>query len=174
MSYSYYTTPRSLDTLLDDADLCSDSNNYRTAETAAAVDNLLHSVSSKFAESQTDPGVQTFSALHGNRAAKTGTATGVVQLLLPIRTFKHRTGRTGFVRSFIVVDEHAQQLNADVWRYKFVAWNEQAKTLNVELNHTYRFSHFKMKPVKGNCDYPGQDEHELHLTPISTIDEVTA
>ena len=174
MSYSYYTPTRNLDALLDDVASCSDSTVYRAADTTAAVDSLLHSASTKFIESHSDPGVQSFSALPGNRAARTGTIIGVVQLLLPLHTFKHRNGRAGFVQSFIVVDKHAQRLNSDVWRYKIVAWNEQAKNLNVELNRTYRFNHFKMKPVKGNCDYPGQDEHELHLTSISTITEVTA
>ena len=51
---------------------------------------------------------------------------------------------------------------------------EQAKNLIVETNHVYRFEHFKVKPAKGNCSYPGQDNYEIHLTPISTIVEVTA
>ena len=174
MSYSYYTPTRSLETLLDDVPSCSDSTVYRAAETAAAVDSLLHSASTKFMDSRSDSNVQTFSALPGNRAARTGTVIGDVQLILPLHTFKHRNGRPGFVQSFIVVDKHAQQLNSDVWRYKIVAWNEQAKNLNIEMNRTYRFNHFKMKPVKGNCDYPGQDEHELHLTSISTVTEVMA
>ena len=139
MSYSYYASAaptRSLETLLEDVDPCSDSNVYRTADTTA-VDSLIHSASTKFLDSHSDPGVQSFSALHGNRATRTGTIIGVVQLILPLHTFKHRNGRSGFVQSLIVVDTHAQRLNSDVWRYKIVVWNEQAKNLNVELNCMY-------------------------------------
>ena len=71
------------------------------------------------------------------------------------------------VQSIIVIDPLAKRLNSDVWRYKIVVWGEQAKNLNVEVGRTYRFEHFKMKPVKGNCDYPGQDKFAIHLTPIS-------
>ena len=99
MSYSYYASAaptRSLETLLEDVDPCSDSNVYRTADTtAAAVDSLIHSASTKFLDSHSDPGVQSVSALHGNRAARTGTIIGVVQLILPLHTFKHRNGRPG-------------------------------------------------------------------------------
>ena len=174
MSYSYYASAaptRSLETLLEDVDPCSDSNVYRTADTTAAND-VHQSASAKFLDSFSDSAVQSFPALHVNRAARTGTIIGVVQLILPPHTFKQRNGRPGFVQSIIVVDFHAQRLNADVWRYKIVLWNEQAKNLSVELNCTYRFNHFKLKPVKGNCEYPGQDEYEVHLTSISTITEV--
>ena len=73
------------------------------------------------------------------------------------------------VQSFIVVDPLAKRLNSDVWRYKIVAWDDQAKNLNIETSRTYRFEHFKMKPTKWNSDYPGQDKLEVHLTSISTI-----
>ena len=47
------------------------------------------------------------------------------------------------------------------------------KNLNIEMNHVYHFKHLKMKPAKGNSNYPGQDRYEIHLTPISTIVDVT-
>ena len=111
MSYSYYTPTQSLETLLDDVPSCSDSNVYRASDTAAAVDSLLHSASTKFIDSRSNPSVQTFSALPGNRAARTGTIIGEVELILPLHTLKHRNGRPGFVQSFIVVDSYAQRLN---------------------------------------------------------------
>ena len=89
-------------------------------------------------------------------------------------TFVRRNGMPSAVQSIIVVDTLAKSLNSDVWRYKIVAWDEQVKTLCVETNRVYRFEHFKMKLAKGNCDYPGQDAYDIHLTPISTIVEVTA
>ena len=92
---------------------------------------------------------------------------------MPLHSFVQRNGLPGTVQSFIVVDALAKRLNSDVWRYKIVAWDEQAKNLNIETNRVYRFEHFKMKPAKGNCNYPGQDKYEIHLTPISTIVDVT-
>ena len=158
MSYSYYASDapaRSLESVLEDDAPCSGSNVYQIADTTAG-GGLLREASKKFMNLQSNPEFQTFSALHGNRAARTGTITGVVRLILPQHTFTQRNGRPGFVQSFIVVDSYAQRLNSDVWRFKIVVWNEQAKNLNIELNRVYRFDHFKMKPVKGNCEYPGQ------------------
>ena len=66
-----------------------------------------------------------------------------------------------------------KRLNSDVWRYKIVAWNEQAKNLNVETNRVYRFDHVKMNPMKGYSKYPGQGDYEVHLTQTSTITEVS-
>ena len=54
--------------------------------------------------------------------------TGVVRLILPRHMLTQRNGRPGFVQTFIVVDSFAQRLNSDVWRFKIVVWNEQAKT----------------------------------------------
>ena len=115
-----------------------------------------------------------FSVLHTNPTKQNGLLTGVVRLILPPHLFVQRNGVPGMVQSFIVVDSSAKRLNSDVWRYKIVAWNDQAKNLNIETNRVYHFEHFKMKPAKGNCNYPGQDNYEIHLTPISTIFEVTA
>ena len=110
-----------------------------------------------------------FSALHSNPAKQNGVITGVVRLILEPHSFVRRNGTAGMVQSIIVVDPLAKRLNSDVWRYKIVAWNEQAKNLNIEVGRTYRFEHFKMKSTKWNCGYPGQDKFEVHLTPISTI-----
>ena len=95
--------------------------------------------------------------------------TGVVRLILSPHSFVRRNGATGMVQSFIVVDSLAKRQNSDVWRYKIVAWDDQAKNLTVETGRTYRFEHFKMKPTKWNSGYPGQDNIEVHLTSISTI-----
>ena len=174
MNYSYYAEDaqsQSLEALLENVGSCSNSKAYRPADTAVG-SGAHQSASAKFLDSLSDSAIQSFPPLHVNRAARTGTIIGVVQLILPPHTFKQRNGRPGFVQSIIVVDFHAQRLNADVWRYKIVFWNEQAKNLSVELNRTYRFNHFKLKSVKGNCEYPGQDEYEVHLTSISTITEV--
>ena len=128
---------------------------------------MIHKASKSF----TAP-TNTFSVLHSNPAAQTGVITGAVRLILPCCTFTQRNGRPGFVQTFIIVDTLAQRLNSEVWRYKIVAWNEQAKNLNIELNHVYRFAHFKMKSVKGNSYYPGQVDLAVHLTAFSTITEV--
>ena len=108
-----------------------------------------------------------------NSARQNGVITGAVRLILPPHSFTRRNGATSTVQSFIVVDTLAKRLNSDVWRYKIVAWDEQAKNLNIETNRVYRFEHFKMKPAKGNSSYPDQDSYEVHLTPISTIVDVT-
>ena len=110
-----------------------------------------------------------FSALHANPAKKNGVITAVVKLILEPHAFTTRNGDDGVVQSIIVIDPLAKRLNSEVWRYKIVVWNEQVKNLNVEVGRTYRFEHFKMKPSKWNCGYPGQDKFEVHLTPISTI-----
>ena len=110
-----------------------------------------------FTGSQSNPGVRTFSVLHSNPAAQTGMITGAARLILPCHTFTQWNGRPGFVQTFIVVNTLAQRLSSAVCRFKIVAWNKQAKKLNFELNHVYRNDHFKMKSVKGNSGYPGQD-----------------
>ena len=148
MSYSYFASDelaRSLESNTEDDDVCSGSNVYQNAVTSAG-ERVLREASKSF---QSNPDVRTFSALHSNPAAQTGMITGVVQLILPCHTFAQRNGKPGFVQMFIVVDTLAQKLNSDVWRFKIVVWNEQAKYLNIELNRVYRFDHFKMKPVKG-------------------------
>ena len=130
MSYSYYATAapaRSLEAILKDDAACSDSSVYRTADTSA-VDNLLHAASKKFIDSHSTADAQTFLALHGNRAVQTGMITGIVRLILPRHTFTQRNGRPGFVQTFIIVNLLAERLNSDVWRFKIVVWNEQAKT----------------------------------------------
>ena len=108
-----------------------------------------------------------------NSARQNGVITGAVRLILPPHSFTRRNWATGTVQSFIVVDTLAKRLNSDVWRYKIVAWDEQAKNLNIETNRVYRFDHFKMKPMKGNSSYHGQDGYEMHLTALSTITEVS-
>ena len=113
------------------------------------------------------------SPLHANPAKKNGVITGTVRLILPSHSFTRINGTTGTVQTFIVVDTFAKRMNSDVWRYKIVAWNEQAKNLSVERGRTYRFEHFKMKPAKGNFSYPGQDNYEVHLSSISTIVDVS-
>ena len=170
MSYSYFANEaptRSLESILEDVAPCSTSNVYQNM-TPNPGDRILHEASQSF-----NAHTNNFSALHSNPAIQTGIITGVVRLILPPHSFTQRNGKPGNVQSFIVVDTFAQRLNSDVWRYKIVAWNEQAKNLNIETNHMYRFDHFKMKPVKGNSKYPGQDDYEAHLTSISTITEVT-
>ena len=111
--------------------------------------------------------------IFANPALQNGVLTGVVRLIMSPHLFIQRNGLPGTVTSFIIVDTLAKRLNSDVWRYKIVAWDEQAKNLNIETNRVYRFEHFKMKPAKGNCNYPGQDNYEIHLSPISTIVDVT-
>ena len=115
-----------------------------------------------------------FSRLRVNSARQNRVLTKVVRLIMTPHTFVRRNGMPGAVQSIIVVDTLAKTLNSDVWHYKIVAWDEQVKNLSVEMNRVYRFEHFKVKPAKGNCSYPGQDNYEIHLTPISTIVEVTA
>ena len=115
----------------------------------------------------------TFSPLHSNPTTETGVLTGVVSLILPPNTYTRRDGTSGFVQIFIVVDTMGRRLNSDVWRYKIVAWDEQAKNLNIETNRVYRFEHFKIKPKRGNGRYLGQDDNEVHLTSRSTITEVS-
>ena len=175
MSYSYFASDemaRRLESNTEDDDPCSGSNVYQNAVTTTG-EHILHEASKSYMKSQSNPDIRTFSALHANPAVQTGTITGAVRLILPRHTFTQRNGRPGFVQTFIVVDSFAQRLNSDVWRFKIVVWNEQAKNLNIELNRVYQFDHFKMKPVKGNCEYPGQDDYEVHLTSISTITEVS-
>ena len=170
MSYSYYGNDellRSLETNVDDDDAVHSCEGRTNIYTTAGY-QLIHEASKCF----TAPN-NTFSVLHSNPAAKTGVVTGAVRLILPCRTFTQRNGRPGFVQTFIVVDSLAQRLNSAVWRYKIIVWNEQAKNLNIEMNRVYRFDHFKMKSVKGNSSYPGQDDYKVHLTALSTITKVS-
>ena len=113
------------------------------------------------------------SVLHSNPAKRNGVITGTVRLIFPSHSFTRKNGTTGTIRTFVVADTLAKRMNSDVWRYKIVAWDEQAKNLSVEQGRTYRFEHFKMKPAKGNNSYPGQDNYEVHLSSISTIVDVT-
>ena len=85
---------------------------------------MLHEESKSF---QSNPDVRNFSALDSNPAAQTHMVTCIVRLILPCRTLAQRNGWPGFVQTFIVVDTFAQRLNSDVWCYKIVARNEQAK-----------------------------------------------
>ena len=170
MSYSYFVgdeLARHLESNTEDDDPCSTSNVYQNVAPIPG-DRTLHEASQSFTALN-----NTFSALHGNPAMQTGVITGVVHLILPPHSFTQWNGTPGFVQSFIVVDTFAQRLNSGVWRYKIVVWNEQANNLNIEMNRVYRFDHFKMKPVKGNSSYPGQDNYEVHLSSISTITEVS-
>ena len=174
-SYSYFASDEMtwrLESNTKDNDPHSGSNVYQNAVTTAG-DCILHEASKSDKESQSNPDVRAFSAPHANPALQTGTITGVVRLIFPRHMFTQRNRRPGFVQMFIVVDSFAQRLNSGVWRFKVVVWNEQAKNLNIELNRVYGFDHLKMKPVKGNCEYPVQDDFEVHLTPISTIIKVT-
>ena len=94
MSYSYYAADaptQSLEALLEDVGSCSNSKVYRAADTTAG--NAVHrSASAKFLDSLSDPAVQSFPALHVNRAARTGTIIGIVQLILPLTRSNNATG----------------------------------------------------------------------------------
>jgi hypothetical protein len=113
------------------------------------------------------------STLHSNPAKQIDVITGVVRVILSSYSFVRKNGTTGTVQSFVVVDTLAKNLKSDVWRYKFVAWDEQAKNLPVEQGRTYRFEHMIRQLRTGNFSYPGQDDYEAHLTPKSTIVDVT-
>ena len=113
------------------------------------------------------------STLHSNPAKQIDVITGVVRVILSSNSFVRKNGTTGTVQSFIVVDTLAKRMKSDVWRYKFVAWDEQAKNLSVEQGRTYRFEHMIRQLRKGKFSYPGQDDYEVHLTPKSTIVDVT-
>ena len=113
------------------------ANSYQNA-VAAARDCVLRKVSKTFIRSQSKQNIRTFSAgsinWHDNWC---------YTVMVLWHTFTQRNGKPGFVQMFIVVDTLSQKLNSDVWRYKIVAWNEQAKNLNIEFNHVFRFAHFK-------------------------------
>ena len=94
---------------------------------------------------------------------------GVVSILLPSRSFLYPNGDTGFVQSFIVLDELAKSLGSSIWCYKITAWNTQADNLNMIINRTYHFSKHKLKPLVSKTAYPGQGVFDIHLTPYSTI-----
>ena len=126
---------------------------------------MVNKASTSFAAPTT-----TFSALHSNPTAETGVLTGLVSLILPPKSYTRRDGTSGCVQTFIVEDILGRRLNSDVWRYKIIAWGEQAINLNVETNRVYRFEHFKMKPKSGLGRYPGQDDYDVHLTTRSTRD----
>ena len=172
MSYSHFASDapaRRLESIIKDDDPCSGSNVYQNIDTTTGD---FMKASKSYMKSQSSPVFQTFSALQGNPAVQTGTITGVVQLILPCHMFTQWNGRPGFVQTFIVVNTLAQTLYSDVWCYNIVAWNDQAKNLNIEMNRVYRFAHFKMKSVKENSDHPGQGDYAVHLTALSTITEV--
>ena len=106
MSYLYFASnelARSLESNIEDDDAHSGSNVYQTAVTTAG-ERMLREASKSFMVSQSNPDVRTFSALHSNPVAQTGTITGAVWLILPYHIFAQRNGRPGFVQTFIVVD----------------------------------------------------------------------
>ena len=172
MSYLYYSTnvpAQSLENILDEGKMDTHTANvYQNAPPVTGDWILCDATRSIF------DNISNFSKLRVNSARQNGVLTGVVRLIMRPHTFVRQNGDTGTVQSIIVVDTLAKSLNSEVWRYKVVVWNEQAKNLTIETNRVYRFEHFKMKLAKGNCNYPGQDTYEIHLTPISTIVEVTA
>ena len=172
MSYSYYSTNvtlQSLENILDEEKMDAHTSNVYQNNAPVPGDQIICDATQSFFDNNNN-----FSRLHVNSARQNGVLTGVVRLIMTPHTFVRWNGMPGAVQSIIVVDTLAKSLNSDVWRYKIVAWDEQVKNLSVETNRVYRFEHFKMKLAKGNCDYPGQDAYDIHLTPISTIVEVTA
>jgi hypothetical protein len=88
---------------------------------------------------------------------KNAVITGVVRLILSSYSFVRKDGTPGAVQSVLVVDTLAKRLKSDVYRYKFVVWDEQAKYVPVEKGRTYRFEHFKRQQWSGSLDV-------LHLT----------
>jgi hypothetical protein len=147
----------------DDISPVRPQNVYQN-KTPSSGDRVLHDTTQSFFSPST---------LHSNPAKQNGVITGVVRLILPSNSFARKNGATGTVQSFIVVDTLAKRLKSDVWRYKFVVWDEQSKNLPVEKGRTYRFEHFKMQPRNGSFSYPGQDDYEVHLTLNSTIVDVS-
>ena len=171
MSFSYYSTnvpAQSLENMLDEGKMDTRTANVYQNGPPVPGDQILSDATRSIFDN-----IDNFSKLRVNSARQNGVLTGVVRLIMPPHTFVRQNGDTGTVQSIIVVDTLAKSLNSEVWRYKVVVWNEQAKNLTIETNRVYRFEHFKMKLAKGNCNYPGQDAYEIHLTPISTIVEVT-
>ena len=172
MSFSYYSTnvpAQDLENLLDDEKTDMRTANVYQNEPPVTGDQILIDATQSIFDN-----IDNFSKMRINSARQNGVLIGVVRLIMPPHTFVRQNGDTGTVQSIIVVDTLAKSLNSEVWRYKIVIWDEQAKNLTIETNRVYRFEHFKMKLAKGNCNYPGQDTYEIHLTPISTIVEVTA
>ena len=172
MSYSYYSTnvpAQSLENILDEGKMDAHTSNVYQNNAPVPGDRILCDATRSIFGT-----ISNYSKLRVNSARQNGVLTGVVRLIMPPHTFVRKNGDTGTVQSIIVVDTLAKSLNSEVWRYKIVIWDEQAKNLTIETNRVYRFEHFKMKLAKGNCNYPGQDTYEIHLTPISTIVEVTA
>ena len=184
MNYPYFDEElaRHLESKPEDMDSCSTSTVFQNSSPTSG-ERVLRDATHVYQNTVPSSGdrilrkaTQSFygsSTLHSNPAMRNGIITGSVGLILPLHSFARKNGTTGTVQSFIVVDTLAKRLNSDVWRYKIVAWDEQAKNLSVEQGRTYRFEHFKMKPRKGNISYPGQDNYEVQLTPISTIVDVT-
>ena len=133
--------------IIEDAYNAVHSCEGRTNVYDTARGHVVSKASTNFAAPTT-----TFSTLHSNPTAETGVLTGLVSLILPPKSYTRRDGTSGCVQTFIVEDILGRRLNSDVWRYKIIAWGEQAINLNVETNRVYRFEHFKMKPKSGWAD----------------------
>ena len=88
-------------------------------------------------------------------------------------TFRYAGNREGVIQSFFIVDELTKSLGAAIYRYKITSWDVLVENLNVVQNRTYRSSKHTFKPTFSKNVYPGQGVFEIHLTPYSSIVELT-
>ena len=91
MSYSYFASDelaRSLESNNEYDDVRSGSNVYQNTVTSAG-ERMICEASKSSIGSQSNPSVQTFSALDSNPATQTGMITGGVRLNLPRHTIIH-------------------------------------------------------------------------------------
>ena len=143
MNYPYYDElARHLESKPEDMSSCSTSNVYQNTGHTSGERDATHvyqnvvPLSGEHILHNATKNIFSGVPLHANPAMQNGVITGVVRLILPSHSFTRKNGTNGAVQAFIVVDTLAKRMNSAVWRYKIVAWDEQAKNLSVEQGRT--------------------------------------